>query len=474
MKTMGLFGFFKKSGAGKKSAAKKANKQPSPKVIPRSEHSISRRNISKAALNVISGLHQGGFEGFLVGGGVRDLLLDQRPKDFDVATDATPEQVQKLFRNSRIIGRRFRIVHVRFGREVIEVTTFRGSHDAPLSGGQRKPDNQQSARSDNGMLLRDNVYGTVGEDAVRRDFTINALYYTTADFSVHDFTNGVQDLEQKTIRIIGDAATRYREDPVRMLRAVRFAAKLDFNIEAQTAAPIIELAPSLGDISPARMFDEALKLFMSGQGLATYQLMRHYHLFAPLFPQTERCLNDPFSNALVEQAMINTDLRIQAGKPVTPAFIFAALLWPATSKRQQQLRNDGMPEIPAMHQAAQEVAGAQQQHTSVPKRFGMPMREIWDLQLRLPKRSGNRAEQLFENRRFRAAYDFLLLREQAGEDTGGLGQWWTDYQNCSPDQRQQMSDAVKTPQSRKRPRKSSARRGGGGEKRPPEGGSGEV
>jgi poly(A) polymerase len=323
------------------------------------------------------------------------------------------------------------------------------------------------------MLLRDNVYGTVGEDAVRRDFTINALYYTTADFSVHDFTNGVQDLEQKTIRIIGDAATRYREDPVRMLRAVRFAAKLDFTIEVQTAAPIIELAPSLGDISPARMFDEALKLFMSGQGLATFQLMRQFHLFAPLFPQTERCLNDPFNNALVEQALINTDLRIAAGKPVTPAFIFAALLWPATSKRQRQLRSEGMPEIPAMHQAAQEVAGAQQQHTSVPKRFGMPMREIWDLQLRLPKRGGNRAEQLFENRRFRAAYDFLLLREQAGEDTDGLGRWWTDYQNASPEQRQEMSNAEKTTHPRKRSRKQT-NRSGGGEKSAAEGGNGET
>ncbi|MEE8057676.1 MAG: polynucleotide adenylyltransferase PcnB [Pseudomonadales bacterium] len=425
-----------------------------PHIIPRNQHSISRKHISDAALRVMSTLHKADFNGFLVGGGVRDLLLGGHPKDFDVATDATPEQVRSLFRNARIIGRRFKIVHVRFGREVIEVTTFRGSHQAAEKCNRSKrPNNQHSARSKKGMLLRDNVFGTVEEDAVRRDLTINALYYTPEDFTVYDYTNGRQDLKDKIIRIIGDPETRYREDPVRMLRVVRFAAKLGFSIEAKTAEPIQSLAPSLRDIPPARMFDEILKLFMSGYGVDTYQLMQQYQLFQPLFPQTEQCLDDDKTHNLLLQAMRNTDIRIKQSKSVTPAFIFAALLWPAVQKRQQQLNKGGMPEISAMHQAAQEVTSIQQQHTSIPKRFGMPMREIWEMQLRLPNRGGRRAEQLIENRRFRAAYDFLLLREQAGEEIGELGQWWTDYQNRSPDQREAMSKAVQDNSNSRRRRR---------------------
>lgn len=428
-----------------------------PHIIPRNQHIISRKNISNAALKVISGLHNAGFEGFLVGGGVRDLLLNHRPKDFDVATNATPEQVRSVFNNARIIGRRFKIVHVRYGREVIEVTTFRGNHQAEAHEQGKRPDNQKSAKSQSGMLLRDNVFGTVEEDAIRRDFTINALYYTTSDFSVYDFTHGVRDLENKTIRIIGDAETRYKEDPVRMLRAVRFAAKLDFVIDPETAAPIKQLASSLSDISAARMFDEILKLFMAGCGEKTFHLMQEYGLFAPLFPETYQCLDQPFAKELLVQALCNTDTRIHAGKPVTPAFIFAALLWPATKRRYLQLQSEGIPEIPAMHQAAQEVAGRQQQHTSLPKRFGQPMREIWDLQLRLPKRSGKRAEQLMENTRFRAAYDFLLLRESAGEQTDELGQWWTDYQSRSPDQRELMTKSLQEKHPKKRRSKSQHR-----------------
>ncbi|MFA7554451.1 MAG: polynucleotide adenylyltransferase PcnB [Spongiibacteraceae bacterium] len=426
-----------------------------PHIIPRDHHNISRKHISDAALKVMSILQQAGYAGFLVGGGVRDLLLGQRPKDFDVATDATPEQVNKLFRNARIIGRRFKIVHVRFGREVIEVTTFRGSHDTPEESKKgKRPLNQQSARSQNGMLLRDNVFGTVEEDAIRRDLTINALYYTTADFSVYDYTSGLKDLHDKVIRIIGDPETRYREDPVRMLRAVRFAAKLGFSIETQSAEPLKRLAPSLKDIPAARMFDEVLKLFMGGHGVATYELMQKHNLFSPLFPQTQPCLKSEQATRLVLQALKNTDIRIKQGKPVTPAFIYAALLWPAVERRQKQLISEGLPEVPAMHQAANEVATLQQQATSIPRRFGMPMREIWDLQLRLPRRGGHKAEQMMENRRFRAAYDFLLLREQAGEETGKLGEWWTEYQNRSPDQRADMVNALKeqAPKRKRKPR----------------------
>lgn len=426
-----------------------------PHIVPRDQHSVSRKHISDAAIKVMRTLHGAGFQGFLVGGGVRDLLLGGRPKDFDVATDATPEQVRQLFRSSRIIGRRFKIVHVRFGREVIEVTTFRGSHkEAEELQSRRRPTNQQSARSEEGMLLRDNVYGSLEEDAIRRDFTINALYYTTEDFAVYDYTGGLQDLHDRVIRVIGDPETRYREDPVRMLRAVRFAAKLGFTIEPGSAQPIRELADSLSSVPAARMFDEVLKLFMAGHGVATFELLREYDLFRPLFPQTDACLQDAFNLKLVLQALRNTDERIRANKPVTPAFIFAALLWPPMQRHKAELMAEGMPEVPALHQAGQVVTTVQQSQTSIPKRFSMPMREIWDLQLRLTRRSGRRAEQLLENRRFRAAYDFLLLREAAGEETDGLGQWWTDYQQQNPTQRQEMSRAVQDKQRRRRrPRK---------------------
>ena len=425
-----------------------------PHIIPRDQHNISRKNIGDLALKVMTTLHKAGFAGFLVGGGVRDLLLGGHPKDFDIATDATPEQVKNLFRGARIIGRRFKIVHVGYGRDVIEVTTFRGSHQpAEEAHKGKRPSNQKSVRSKDGMLLRDNVFGTVEEDAIRRDFTINALYYSNADFAVYDYTNGMQDMKDRVIRIIGDPETRYREDPVRMLRAVRFAGKLNFDIETSTAAPIKELAPSLSDISSARMFDEALKLFMSGYGVATYELMQQHGLFEPLFPQTQHSLKDPAAQTLIMQALENTDKRIKQGKPVTPAFIYAALLWPPVNQRQQQLISEGLPAVPAMHQAAQEVASKQQHLTAVPKRFGIPMREIWDLQLRLPNRGGRKAEQLFENRRFRAAYDFMILREQAGEDTGDVVQWWTDYQNRSPDQREAMSKALQNKGGKRRTRR---------------------
>lgn len=411
-----------------------------PHIIGRDRHGINEKDISRAAINTIAELHRAGFQGFLVGGGVRDLLLGLHPKDFDVATDATPEQVKKLFRNARIIGRRFKIVHVRYGREVIEVTTYRGHHKAEQISRNKRPKNQQSAQSKNGMLLRDNVFGTVEEDALRRDFTVNALYYTTANSSVYDYTQGLEDLNNKIIRIIGDANTRYREDPVRMLRAVRFACKLGFTIEPDTATPIKQLAPSLREIPAARLFDEVLKLFMSGNGEATFLQMQEYGLFSPLFPLTAQSLQHDSNNAhtLLIHALRNTDKRIRAGKPVTPAFIFAALLWPSVIDKKQQLMADGVQETAALHQAAQAVTIEQQKHTAIPRRFSMPMRDIWDLQLRLPKRAGYKAERLMEHRRFRAAYDFLLLREESGEQTNNLGKWWTDYQLGSTEKRAEM------------------------------------
>ena len=400
--------------------------------ISRDEHEVSRRGISHNALKVLYRLQNSGHEAYLVGGCVRDLQLNLSPKDFDVATDATPEQVRKLFSNSRIIGRRFRIVHVTFGREIIEVTTFRGKADEADS------DQKQSAE---GMLLRDNVYGDLEDDARRRDFTINAMYYTPKDFSIKAYPIGMQDLANKVIRIIGDAETRYREDPVRMLRAVRFAGKLGFDIEPKTAKPIYEVAPLLTHIAPARLFDEVVKLLMSGNGLKTWQLMQQYGLLEPLLPQTYEVLKasqDDYYQRFIDQALTNTDARINARKAVTPAFLYAALLWPAV--REQALHNItmGTPEVPAWQKAMGQVLTRQVKTVAIPKRFSIPMKEIWELQLRLPKRRGLRAEQLLAHPRFRAAYDFLLLRESAGEQLEDLGKWWTDYQERNPDQRANM------------------------------------
>ena len=397
-------------------------------VIPRDQHCISRKNISDSALKVMSRLRNKGHQAYLVGGAVRDLLLGGHPKDFDVATDATPEAINALFRNSRIIGRRFRIVHVRFGREIIEVTTFRGHHD---NGAQptAQGDGNHSRQSASGLLLRDNVYGTLEEDAVRRDLTINALYYDAGKFEVFDHVHGLGDLKQRSICIIGDPAQRYTEDPVRMLRVLRFAAKLDFIIEQQTARAIPNCAHLLGEIPAARLFDEFLKLFFAGYAAPTLDKLLEFDLLQHLFPGTSACLHrDPTSLALIRAAMGNTDLRIAQGKPVTPAFVLAALLWPVVSQQAQHLKNRGDAPMVAMHSAAQQSIADAARHLSIPRRFSQPMREIWEFQLRLQRRQGRKAAELVDHRRFRAAYDFMLLREQAGEDTGNLGAWWTDFQ----------------------------------------------
>lgn len=404
-----------------------------PAVIPASQHNLRRERISRHAVNVVERLQQAGYQAFVVGGCVRDLLLDFDPKDFDVATSATPEQVRATFRNARLIGRRFKLVHVHFGREIIEVATFRAGHDEDNG-------DEQSRQSDSGRLLRDNVYGTLEQDAQRRDFTINALYYNVSTGHIHDFANGLHDIRNRQVRLIGNPVQRYQEDPVRMLRAVRFAAKLNFDIEPHSAAPIIELADLLHDIPAARLFDEVLKLLMSGQGEKTFALLLKYDLFAPLFPDTDEAIqtNPDYTLKLVHQALRNTDQRIAQDRPVTPAFLYAALLWPALPPRIKALEARGIPSIPAHQQAAQELLAEQCRHTTVPKRFTIPLREIWDLQPRLERRSGRRADQMLEHPRFRAAYDFLLLRESAGEQTDGLGDWWTRYQDASEDKRRQM------------------------------------
>jgi len=418
-------------------------------TIPRDEHRVSRKDINHTALKVLYRLQNAGYEGYLVGGCVRDLQLGLKPKDFDVATDATPEQVRKLFSNSRLIGRRFRIVHVTFGREIIEVTTFRGRTDD-------NNDNHLQKQSDEGLLLRDNVYGSLEEDAERRDFTVNALYYTPKDFTLKAYGSGMNDLENKVLRIIGDPETRYREDPVRMMRAVRFAAKLGFSIEPRTGDLIPELAPLLSNVAAARLFDEVIKMLMSGHGLATWLLMREYNLVEPLLPATHAALKastDGYYDAFIEQALVNTDDRINRGKPVTPAFLYAALLWPPVREEAEHSINMGTPEQPAWLQAMGKIVAHQISSIAIPKRFSIPMKEIWELQLRLPKRTPKRAEQVASHPRFRAAYDFLLLRENAGEKTGNLGQWWTDYQTENPDIRRDMASEAASDRPRRRRRR---------------------
>lgn len=407
-----------------------------PVIIPRSEHGISRANISRNALKVLYRLKNAGYAAYLVGGGVRDLSLGREPKDFDVATDAKPEEVKQLFRNCRLIGRRFRLAHVYFGCEIIEVATFRALHEADGEAGD------EARVLEDGRLLRDNVFGTIEEDALRRDFTVNALYYRIADFTLVDYVGGMADLQHGVLRLIGDAEVRYREDPVRMLRAARFAVKLGFRMHPETAGAIPRMAHLLSHIPPARLFDEVLKLFLTGMGLEVFECLRHHELFGYLFPDTEDVLaRDEFGSALgfLSRSLANTDRRIAEGKPVTPAFLFAALLWPRISQRLSTLGQTEAGPVQVIHEAAGEVLEHQLRTVSIPKRFSVPMREIWSLQPRFERRSGKRALRLLSHPRFRAAYDFMLLRAEAGEVDAELAHWWTQLQHSPLEQRAEMA-----------------------------------
>ncbi|HNK33015.1 MAG TPA: polynucleotide adenylyltransferase PcnB [Plasticicumulans sp.] len=395
-------------------------------MIPRSEHVISRSKISPNALKVLYRLRAAGFRGCLVGGGVRDLLLGREPKDFDVATDAHPEEVYRLFRNCRLIGRRFRLAHVQYGSEIIEVATFRAqtpAEDGAGAGGGVVTDAE-------GRILSDNVYGTIEDDAWRRDFTVNALYYDVADFSVLDYVGGMDDLKAGVIRLIGDPEQRYREDPVRMLRAIRFAAKLGMRLHADTEAPIHTLGHLLRDIPPARLFDEVLKLFMAGSGVQTFELLRLHGLFRHLFPATDRCLSrelNGFPRTLLVRALASTDERVAADKSVTPAFLYAALLWEPVRSRYRLLHDGAASPLEAMQRAADECIERQLGHTALPRRYALPMREIWQLQPRFEDLNPRRAARLAAHPRFRAAYDFLLLRAESGEPVSDLAGWWTRW-----------------------------------------------
>lgn len=409
------------------------NTSATPHIIPRDEHPVSRKQISDNALKVIHRLNEHGYEAYLVGGGVRDILLGQQPKDFDVSTSAHPEQVHALFRNSRLIGRRFKIVHIMFGREIIEVATFRG----PAEQTDSKQNSQQHKQSDQGMLLRDNVYGTVEDDVMRRDFTVNSLYYSPKNFCIYDFVGAQQDFASKTLRLIGEPEQRYREDPVRMLRALRFKSKLGFTLEQSAEQGIFEHAELIQNVAAARLFDEVIKLFVCGFGLQIFDDLKASGLFKALLPASARCLEQDPNAALYEQiiraGLGNTDKRIKADKPVTPGFLYAVLLWPEVARLWQHYQDQGLPEFPALQQASNDAIHQQLATITIPKRFSLMMKEIWEFQIRLRKTRGRWPKQLITHKRFRAGYDFLLLREQSGEKLGGLGDWWTRYQAQHPE-----------------------------------------
>jgi poly(A) polymerase len=415
-------------------------------------------------LKVLYRLKEAGYQGFLVGGAVRDLLLGLRPKDFDVATDAPPEDVRRLFRNCRLIGRRFRLAHVFFGNEIIEVATFRaaaaperedaedldanadGDVDGNRDSGAEESAAEFSAPADSehrafdprGRILRDNIYGTIDEDVWRRDFACNGLYYNIEDFSIWDFVDGVSDVRARRLKLIGDPETRYREDPVRMLRAVRFAAKLDFTIEPDTEQPIKRLANLLDGVPPARLFDEVLKLFLSGFGAKSFRLLQQYGLFEHLFPQSAAAFALPpyaYAAEMLELGLINTDGRIAADKPVTPTFLFAVLLWSAVLRELNERQAGPQPDMALLMQVCDTVLKRQQSRVSIPKRFSIPMRELLMLQPRFNRRSGVKSLSLLQHPRFRAAFDFLLLRAQVGAADPELAKWWTDIQVMPQEER---------------------------------------
>jgi poly(A) polymerase len=424
-----------------------------PLIIQRSGHNISRSNISKNAVKVLYRLHKAGYEAHLVGGAVRDLLLGREPKDFDIATDATPEEVRQLFRNCRLIGRRFRLAHVHFGPEIIEVATFRSMQPPP----------EDEHQNEEGMILRDNIYGSIEEDAMRRDFTVNALYYNIADFSIIDYAGGVDDISKGELKLLGDPEQRYREDPVRMLRAVRFSAKLGFRITGETLTPIAELADLLDAVPSARLFEEILKLFMAGQAYETFHLLHQYGLLQYLFPSTDAVMSGDYDQRITEmidQGLRNTDERIEVGKPVTPAFLFAVMLWEPVRELAAELQQEEqLAAIPALQQAASEVLSAQAQRVAIPKRLTLMMRDIWSLQPRFENRAGKRPMRLLSHPKFRAAYDFMLLRAQAGEVEQELADWWTSYQDVSSEERGKMARASKGRPRRRRSHRSKAKPG---------------
>src|SRR4051812_20259365 len=436
-----------------------AHDHTQPVMLGAKEHGIDPQLVSSNAVRVTQTLQDAGFKAFLVGGAVRDLLLGIKPKDFDIATDATPEQVKRLFRRAFIIGKRFQIVHVMFGQDLLEVTTFRGttSDNAP--------------KDEHGRVLRDNTFGSQAEDAVRRDFTINAMYYNPANQQVLDYHGGIEDIRAKTLRIIGQPEARYREDPVRMLRVVRFAAKLKFTIEPATGAPIAIMAPLINNVPAARVFDEMLKLLMSGQALACLQQLRKEGLHHGLLPLLDVVLEQPIGMKFVTLALDSTDRRINAGKGVSPGFLFASLLWHQVLEKWTAYRAAGEQTIPALHLAADDVLDSQTEKLALQRKIGSDMRDIWSMQPRFERRSGKSPHKLLEHLRFRAGYDFLLLRCASGEIDAELGEWWTAFYEGDDATREDLIASANQPAGAGGAKRKRAPRRGGRSKGGAEGGN---
>lgn len=428
-----------------------------PIILTAAEHGIDPRLLSSNAIRVTSSLQEAGYKAFVVGGAVRDLLLGVKPKDFDIATNATPEQVKRLFRRAFIIGKRFQIVHVMFGQDLLEVTTFRGAGES------------SAPKDEHGRVLRDNNFGPQHEDAMRRDFTINAMYYDPATQEVLDYHGGIADIRDKTLRIIGQPEARYREDPVRMLRVVRFAAKLQFTIEPHTREPIAIMASLIDNVPAARVFDEMLKLLMSGHALACLQQLRKEGLHHGLLPLLDVVLEQPIGMKFVTLALESTDNRVKAGKGVSPGFLFASLLWHQVVEKWTAYRAAGESPIPALHLAADDVLDSQTEKLALQRKIGSDMRDIWSMQPRFERRNGKAPYKLLEHLRFRAGYDFLLLRCASGEIDAEIGEWWTAfYEGDAVERERLLTTAVASPAGsgakRKRaPRRSSRNKSGEGE-----------
>ena len=418
-----------------------------PRIYVAREHPVRQDQVPRGARMVTEKLHEAGFKAFVVGGAVRDLLLGLTPKDFDIATNATPEQVKPLFRRAYIIGRRFRLVHVHVGAEVLEVSTFRA------------PQVTEESTDEHGRLLSDNVYGTQAEDAARRDFTINALYFDPISEEIWDYVGGVTDVRARRLKLIGAPVTRFREDPVRMLRAIRLAAKVGVAIDPKTAAPIPKLASLIQNVPPARLFDEMQKLLLSGHAVETLQSLRAHGLSHGLLPLLDVILEQPLGPKFIEAALAGTDARVRAGKAVSPAFLFATLLWHEVLQQWNAAKARGEKALPALHTAMERVLEAQAQRISIPRRFEATIKEIWSQQPRFEQRAGARPYRLLEHERFRAAYDFLELRGRSGEVPQPLVDWWTRFQDAGDAERETMLKPEEAPRKSRRSRGRGRKRG---------------
>ncbi len=427
--------------------------EPSPhpvEAIEAGRHGIRPEQVSPGARRTCAALQEAGHQAYVVGGAVRDLIAGIAPKDYDVATDATPDQVRALFRRSRIIGRRFQIVHVMHGAETIEVSTFRAAHDA------------DTLKDEHGRVLRDNVWGTMEEDAARRDFTINALYYDPTSGRVFDYHHGVRDLQRKTLRMIGDPRSRYREDPVRMLRAVRLSAKLDLRLDPQVQAPIREMAELIENVPAARLFDEMLKLLFSGHAVECLKRLRADGLHHGLLPLLDVILEQPLGEKFVMLALADTDRRVREGRRTSPGFLFATLLWHEVLANWETRKKNGELPVPALHAAMDEVLDVQGEKLAITRRIAGDIKDIWLLQPRFEKRGGRAPFRLIEQERFRAAWDFLRLRAESGEAPQELADWWAAFEQAGNAEREAMLKPDTGPKKRRR-RRSNAKKTGVGD-----------